>query len=214
MPGNYKIIQFYDAKKCVPLARIYTESWDHWIIWSQNTTNSNILEGERWSYDCIITAVITAACDAFLNRNSLNQIKRDVIWLRVPQRIMTAWTVPLLQLNKCLATNTGNKYSRNQYPDRSALKKPQKEKRNHIGPQGYNYVCRASFKRTSHSYGVLFTALAATVKYLISCCNISWWDMKSTVNCDSDVFSSSKRRKLAASTDLGHLQTHGENIWN
>lgn len=38
--------------------------------------------------------------------------------------------------------------------------------------------------------------------------------MKSTVKCDFDVFSSSKRRKLAASTDLGHLQTHGENIWN
>lgn len=38
--------------------------------------------------------------------------------------------------------------------------------------------------------------------------------MKSTVKYDSDVFSSSKRRKLAVSTDLGHLHTHGENIWN
>lgn len=67
------------------------------------------------------------------------------------------------------------------------IRKPQKQKRNHIGPQEYSDVCRAAFKSTNHGY--------------------IFYDDKR----DSVVFSSFKRRKFTASTDLG-LHTHGENI--
>lgn len=74
MPGNYKIKQFYDAQKCVSLARIYTDSLEP----KRLRTNSNILRGERWSHNCIITAVITAACDACFCEKTENSVCLDI----------------------------------------------------------------------------------------------------------------------------------------
>lgn len=144
--------------------------------------------------------------------NSLNQIKRDVIWLCPPANsnilnsafVRTEQQEPREEISTVAISTLTQVH----------LKSRRKRRKITLGTAVWLCLAWASFKSTSHSYSVLFAALAATVKYSISCCNIWWWDMKSTVTCDSDVLSYPERRKLAPSTDLGHLHTHGENIWN
>lgn len=118
--------------------------------------------------------------------NSLNQIKKDVIWLCVPQRMMTVWRAPLLQLNKCSGTNE-------------------------ISAVAISTLAEAHFILLKHQPQLWW--LVCNISCYCKVCHFLLFH-DGIWNQLSSVFFSSKRRKLAASTDLGHLHTHGENIWN